>query len=453
MRELTSTQYGALVQQLERELLWSPPFVEGNWLSRLRKLPADPGSLAGFLGWWDDDDEDEQQTLTIDNGVAIINIAGPILHRDLGISWLKLSSHERVCADLEAAQAHRDVDEVVFRWDSYGGTASGCPEWAAFIASFRGKKPMTSIVDAACYSAAYYGASATDRIVILGSGGAGSIGSIAEMVSYAAMNERLGIEVAVATSGSKKALFHPDLPISDEARAALKKIVDESATQFINDVATYRRLPAATVRGFEAGTFKGDEAVRNGLADEVGTFHGTMAAIKGRLRTRQKGNATMSGAVNTTGTSGVVDLDAERTRLRGEIETEQKTAQKNHAAAIQKLCLEHEVPAEHALKLIADGVSLEEARVEIERVADVRAVCKLGGLDAAETAALVAKGKTVRESGAEVQRMLAARQESGSGVNTTVHTQEGGRDADVKLNTPHEAAEKLRLRQMAARAH
>jgi len=437
MNHFGQAEFSALVRLFEEEWV-APPFLDARWLGKLRHLEPEAASLYGFLG------ERDRERFEIKNGVAVIDVSGPILHRDPGYYYLRVASHERIRADLDAALAHPDVEAICGRFNTYGGTATGCPELAAYIFSKRGPKPMWAVVDSACYSAGYFLASAFDKVILSISGGLGSIGCVGEIVSYAEWNKQRGIDVHVATSGTKKALFHPDLEISDEAKAELKASVERHGGMFIDAVARHRKLSSATVRGFQAGTFEGQAAIDVGLADELATFEETIAAMQ-----RPTGRQERGTRMETETKAELIDLDAERKKLRGEIRGESTALTQK----IKELCAKHDVPAEYALNVLANpDMTLEAATAEIERIADVRGNClmarSLGAtITDAEISGLVARGLSSRDSGKALQDLLAAKQSG----EIASHIAPGGGAAPAPLESAAAVTERLRREAMAHR--
>lgn len=223
--------------------------------------------------WGDDEDEDEARArpyTMLDGGVAVIPILGTLVHRG---GWLDamsgLTSYQRLQNQVVEAMEDREVSRVVFDIDSPGGEASGVFDLADMIASYRGAKPMTAVVNEAAYSAAYALASAADRIIVPRTAGVGSVGVIATHMDQSKKDDKEGYTITHVTAGARKADFSPHRPLSDEALGWLQEHVEETYSLFVDTVARNRGLDAQAVRQQEAGIFVGRLGLSYGLADEV----------------------------------------------------------------------------------------------------------------------------------------------------------------------------------------
>ncbi|MGI4943821.1 MAG: S49 family peptidase, partial [Janthinobacterium lividum] len=124
-------------------------------------------------------------------------------------------------------------------------------------------------VDDLAASAAYWIASAADRIVVSRTGMVGSIGVIAFHTDITRALDSAGITVTTLQYGARKSDGAPTTPMTSAARQRMQADIDSLGDLFTQTVARNRGLRARDVRGFEAGTFLGRDAVRAGLADSV----------------------------------------------------------------------------------------------------------------------------------------------------------------------------------------
>jgi len=204
------------------------------------------------------------------NGTAIIGIHGTLVARTTGMDALSgLTSYQNLRQTFDTAMEDDAVRRIIFDVDSPGGEVSGCFDLADHIYLSRGKKHMTAVVNEACYSAAYALASATDRIVIPRTGGAGSVGVILCHVDQSAHNEKAGLKVTHIIAGAKKADFSPHSPLSEEAMSRIQEMVLDNYRLFVETVARNRGMTKQAVADTEAGIYFGKKAVAAGLADEV----------------------------------------------------------------------------------------------------------------------------------------------------------------------------------------
>jgi ClpP class serine protease len=209
-------------------------------------------------------------------GVAVIDVCGPLTHH----SDYWSDSYDAIRARVRSALSNRECKSVVLRIDSPGGEASGCFEAARAIradADAAGK-PIHAFVDQAC-SAGYALACAANTVTLADTAIVGSIGVLATREDISAANAARGIRVALITSGARKADGHADAPITDTELVETQTIIDSMAGVFFQLVADLRGLPVAKVAALEARSFHGEAAIRAGLADDVMSFDGLLAAI------------------------------------------------------------------------------------------------------------------------------------------------------------------------------
>lgn len=230
----------------------------------------------------------------VQDGVAIVGIHGPLLHRRLASDYPSggPSTYAEIRRSFDLALADDGVREIVMDMDSPGGEGHGVFDLADHIFQARGTKPITAVVNESAYSAGYLLASAADRIIVPRTGGVGSIGVIATHADFSRAEDAAGITVTHVFSGARKADFSPHQPLSSEALATLQEQVGDMYEMFIEAVARNRGMSVKAVRSTDAGIFEGKKAVSMGLADEVAPVDKAINAIcKGKALTTRSATA------------------------------------------------------------------------------------------------------------------------------------------------------------------
>lgn len=225
-------------------------------------------------------------------------------------------------ASCREAAADSSVTSIVIRGASPGGLVDGVPEAAAELRSLRGKKPVTFVADAYAASAAYWIASAADRIHVTPSGELGSIGVVWMHDDFSEYWEAMGIKTTVMRSSNApyKVETTSEEPLSDGARAYQQGVLDDLEAMFIGDVAKYRGVRReVVVEKFGGGRMLlAKAALRAGLADAVMSLEQTIvAASKGQLgagRRRAEADPETRGAVEMV--SPLVGLSPAAARFR-----------------------------------------------------------------------------------------------------------------------------------------
>lgn len=202
------------------------------------------------------------------NGVAVIPIHGMLINR-FAYSWGFVTGYNFVQSQVAAATADPDVETIVYDVCSYGGMVAGCEETAQAIFESRSRKKTVAVVDAHAASAAYWLASAADRVVITPSGETGSIGAVATHVSIAGALEQEGIKVSLIYAGARKVDRYPYVDLTAEARAEIQAQVDSAYNSFVTAVSRYRGLSEEKVRATEARMYTAQDARAAGLVDDI----------------------------------------------------------------------------------------------------------------------------------------------------------------------------------------
>ena len=142
--------------------------------------------------------------------------------------------------------------------------------------SARGK-PLWAVANESALSAAYAIASAADRLYVTRTAEIGSIGVVAVHVDESGADAKAGLSWSFVFAGEQKVDGNAHEPLSQRARATIQADVDRLYAEFCEMVAANRGLTTETVRATNAAVYRGELAVRAGLADRVGTLDAAIA--------------------------------------------------------------------------------------------------------------------------------------------------------------------------------
>lgn len=221
-----------------------------------------------LLSYGYDGTDPDRKPFAFAAGAAIIPVHGILVNRFSG-SYSFATGYNFIRSQRIAALADPDVEIIVYDYNTYGGHAAGCGELSKEMFETRGMKPSLAIIDANCYSAGYFLASAQDRIAISPSGGCGSIGCVAMHVDFSEALKNEGIKITFIKSADPKTDGNPYEPLSARAKRNIQRSVDYHAKLFIDAVARNRDADEDEIRGTEALCYDPPEALENGLVDEV----------------------------------------------------------------------------------------------------------------------------------------------------------------------------------------
>lgn len=232
----------------------------------------------------------------IRDGIAILSINGPLFrYANLFTALSGATSYDLLARDFAAAVDNPSVESILLNIDSPGGEASGVSEFADMIYAARSKKPIVAYVGGCGASAAYWLASAADRIIIDETAMLGSIGVVLGVQDSSERDAKAGIkrmEIVSAQSPYKRVDAS-----SDEGQSRLQARVDALAEVFVAKVARNRNTDVDTVlKDFGQGdVFVGQAAVNAGLADRIGSYEGTISELRSRTLGRAGSIAAAGG--------------------------------------------------------------------------------------------------------------------------------------------------------------
>ncbi len=207
------------------------------------------------------------------SSIAVINVSGALVNRPMpGDCGPGPMSYVEIQEAFDAAMAGDNVKAIVFRFESPGGSASGCFDLAEHIRANRGRKPIYASLDDYAYSAAFALAVAADEIWTTRSAGAGSVGAVGYHIDESGRLAQQGIKVTPIYSGAHKVDFSPAQPLKDAVRERMQAKMDAMRLEFATLVAESRGLEVDAVMATEAEVYSGADAVAVGFADRVGTF-------------------------------------------------------------------------------------------------------------------------------------------------------------------------------------
>ncbi|WP_047867296.1 S49 family peptidase [Sphingomonas paucimobilis] len=245
--------------------------------------PMRPGA------WYDDDDDFRSSRETrhdpgydVLDGVAVIPVSGTLVHK-LGQlrPYSGMTGYDGIRQAWLTAQDDPNVKAIAELYDSGGGEVAGCADLFETKLAMRGNKPTWAILSESAYSAAYWLASAADKVVVPRTGGTGSIGVICMHVDMSEALSKAGFKVTFITSegADRKTDGHAEIPLSVDALKHFQAEIDAMGAIFADSVARARGLTPETVTGFAAGTFMGAAGVTAGLADAVMAPEQAFAAL------------------------------------------------------------------------------------------------------------------------------------------------------------------------------
>jgi signal peptide peptidase SppA len=233
-------------------------------------LPARASLIGGNLTH--DQHDTDNQPFSLMNSIAVIEIAGTLVHRGAWIGQSSgLTSYEGIAAQIDAAIANPQVRGIALEIDSFGGEVAGAFDLADRIRAAREVKPIHAFVAEHALSAGYALASQADHIILPRTGAVGSIGVVTLHTEMSGMLEQKGVTVTLVHAGAHKTDANPYEPLPEAIRTRMQSELEGLRTLFAQTVAAGRgnRLDVHAALDTEAAVLRGAAAVAAGLADAV----------------------------------------------------------------------------------------------------------------------------------------------------------------------------------------
>ena len=228
------------------------------------------------------------RSVMIRDGTAVIPLHGPITARsDLFTFFLGGTSLSDLAKDFQTALDDDQVKAILFDVDSPGGVALGPAEMADAIFKARGKKPIWSYVGRNCSSAAYWIASATEKIIANPSALLGSIGVVTTIPVQEQPDSEGYKNIEIVSNNAKQK--RPD-PRTEEGMSEIKRELNDLESQFIEAIARYRNVTVNTVKNDfgQGGVLIGKNAVASGMADSLGNYEEVLAELNQKISTNKQ---------------------------------------------------------------------------------------------------------------------------------------------------------------------
>jgi len=226
--------------------------------------------------------ESQQPTTQMIGSVAVVPVTGLLAAKaNMLLNVSGGSSMQLIAQQFQAALSDPNVSAIVLEIDSPGGTVAGTAELANTIFAARGTKPITAVVAHQATSAAYWIASAADRVVASPSSTTGSIGVLYVQSENSRANAEAGTTVTVFSAGKHKVDGNSYEPLSEQARASIQGRINDMYAAFVTAVARNRSTSAATV---EQQYGQGDvmvatRALAAGMVDRIATLEEIVAEL------------------------------------------------------------------------------------------------------------------------------------------------------------------------------
>lgn len=227
--------------------------------------------------------KDYYQEATLDdseNIVYVIPLEGDIVEAQTEIfsGEANINVNETI-AKLNTAKENKKIKAVVLRVNSPGGSALTSDIIAEKVKELASEKPVYVSMSSAAASGGYYISANANKIYVDRNTVTGSVGVVSVLVDYSSLLKDNGVNVEKISEGEYSDLYSADTFTEKK----YNKIYNSNLKvyeDFLNVVSNGRKIDKERLKELAEGrVWTGTEAVKNGLADEIGGLYSTIYAI------------------------------------------------------------------------------------------------------------------------------------------------------------------------------
>ena len=227
--------------------------------------------------------KDYYQEATLDdseNIVYVIPLEGDIVEAQTEIfsGEANINVNETI-AKLNTAKENKKIKAVVLRVNSPGGSALTSDIIAEKVKELASEKPVYVSMSSVAASGGYYISANANKIYVDRNTVTGSVGVVSVLVDYSSLLKDNGVNVEKISEGEYSDLYSADTFTEKK----YNKIYNSNLKvyeDFLNVVSKGRKIDKERLKELAEGrVWTGTEAVKNGLADEIGGLYSTIYAI------------------------------------------------------------------------------------------------------------------------------------------------------------------------------
>ncbi len=269
-----------------------------------KRVTGDPKSMNLFYVHFDDymSELNNQKNIMVEQllnvkpekispRVALIYASGVIMDGDgskasmpLGLGGDKVAAADKISGALLLAAYDDDIDAVVLRVDSPGGSPVASETILRAVEKVQEEgKSVTVSMGATAASGGYWISAYADQIFVLPTTITGSIGVLGGKISAKKLWENLGVNWDGAHWGKNSSIFSMNTPFSVSEAERMNAMLDDVYDNFLARVSKGRKMSIEDVEKIARGrVWVGTSAVKVGLADQFGGLNEALdyAAVK-----------------------------------------------------------------------------------------------------------------------------------------------------------------------------
>ncbi|MBC8554917.1 MAG: S49 family peptidase [Candidatus Brocadiales bacterium] len=357
------SEAGSIIQSVMSEKDWfMEPDALQKFMTRIHNMDLNSESFnPEMIGLFDDEDEDKKP-FAIKNGIAIIDIHGPLIKRASGFfaRFFGIVGMVQIGETFQKALVDPDVKGIFLDIDSPGGSVSGTSDLADIVFSARGVKPVLSFADDQMTSAAQWIGGAADFVAVANEPTRiGSVGVVGVHMDVADMAKERGVKITVFSAGRFKKIGNQFEHLSKDGKKYIQSQFDFLHGLFIDAMVRNTGIPINKLDKdlLEAKVFFAQEGISVGLAHKIMNRQQAMDLLSDIAdgKTTFEEHRTKIESINLNG--GERDMDLE-TKIK-DLETKLEAAQ----TLIAEMNTNSEVDG---LKKQIEDITAEKSALELQ---------------------------------------------------------------------------------------
>ena len=217
------------------------------------------------------------------NVIALIHISGLMVPGDFQDSLFgaNVAAGNTVARYIREARQDSNVKAIVLRVDSGGGAVTAADVMGREIELAAQRKPVIVSMSDVAASGGYWIASKATRVVANRATYTGSIGVVMGRLNLLETYELLGVNHELIKRGDNADLLTDASALRPEQSELLRRSVQSTYGDFVDVVAEGRGMDPADVDAVAQGrVWTGQQALENGLIDEIGGLREALAAAR-----------------------------------------------------------------------------------------------------------------------------------------------------------------------------
>ncbi len=219
--------------------------------------------------------------------VALVGGIGQITSGESDEFWGNVMGGETMAARLREIRKEKDIEGVLFRVNSPGGSAVGSDKiWREVRLLETENKPVVVSMSGVAGSGGYYIAMGARRIVAQPSTITGSIGVLFGKFNVRGLFENwLGITTDEIVLAPNATIFSPLHSLSEEQKNQVRSWMEDIYNNFVRKAAEGRGMKFEDLEAKAHGRiYTGIQAKQIGLIDEIGGLNTALALLKKELK-------------------------------------------------------------------------------------------------------------------------------------------------------------------------